>query len=331
MNKVVGGVAAAGILGGAYHYLSQPGPPKNAAFVFVKPHAVTPAVNKLVREGLTAKGLKITAEGDLSSETIDKKKLIDQHYYAIASKATILKPAELNVPDDKFTKQFGLSWKDALATGNVYNALDACDKLGCSADDMASAWGDCKKANKLVKLGGGFYCGLVEMPGKTPLYVFNGFFMSMRSGFTRPGLSIHWYTVEWDEKGLSWEDFRGKLLGPTDPKDAPADSLRGKVLADWKALGLKSEPNTGDNGVHASASPFEGMAERMNWLGQSCRKDAFCAALVKAGVKEATIKHWSVDPQINLGGGKKGSMFDSVEDMDCGASLEKLKKLNTMQ
>lgn len=86
MNKVVGGVAAVGIVGGAYHFLSQPGPPKNAAFVFVKPHAVTPAVNKLVREGLTAKGLKVTAEGDLSSETIDKKKLIDQHYYAIASK-----------------------------------------------------------------------------------------------------------------------------------------------------------------------------------------------------------------------------------------------------
>jgi len=266
-----------------------------------------------------------------NADCSDKKKLIDQHYYAIASKATILKPTELNVPDDKFSKQFGLSWKDALATGNVYNALDACEKLGCSADDMAKAWGVCKKDNKLVKLGGGFYCGLVEMPGQTPLYVFNGFFMSMRSGFTKPGLSIHWYTVEWDEKTLSWEDFRGKLLGPTDPKDAPADSLRGKVLADWKALGLKSEPNTGDNGVHASASPFEGMAERMNWLGQTCRKDAFCAALVKAGVKEATIKHWSVDPQVNLGGGKKGSMFDSVEDMDCSTSMEKLKKLNTMQ
>lgn len=61
-----------------------------------------------------------------------------------------MKPTELNVPDDKFSKQFGLSWKDALATGNVYNALDACEKLGCSADDMAKAWGVCKKDNKLV-------------------------------------------------------------------------------------------------------------------------------------------------------------------------------------
>merc|ERR1719240_2539488 len=107
---------------------------------------------------------------------------------------------------------------------------------------MNSAWATCKKEGKLVKFGGGFYCGLVEMSGKKPIYVFNGFFMTMRSAFTAPGRSIHYYTVEWDESNLSWEDFRGKVLG------------------DWKALGLKSEPNVGDNGVHASASPFEAMA-----------------------------------------------------------------------
>jgi len=54
---------------------------------------------------------------------------IDQHYYAIASKATILKPAQLNVPADKFKAKFGLEWADALKAGNVYNALDACEKV----------------------------------------------------------------------------------------------------------------------------------------------------------------------------------------------------------
>jgi hypothetical protein len=38
----------------------------------------------------------------LTAEQIDEGKLIDQHYYAIASKATILKPEQLNVPADKF-------------------------------------------------------------------------------------------------------------------------------------------------------------------------------------------------------------------------------------
>ena len=36
--------------------------------------------------------------------------------------------------------------------------------------------------------------------------------MSMRSGYTAPGLSIHYYAVEWDEKDLSWADFRGKAI-----------------------------------------------------------------------------------------------------------------------
>lgn len=53
-------------------------------------------------------------EGELTGEEIDEDKLIDQHYYSIASKATILKPNQLNVPEDKFEKTFGISWKEAL-------------------------------------------------------------------------------------------------------------------------------------------------------------------------------------------------------------------------
>merc|ERR1712176_1222417 len=245
-------------------------------------------------------GLKITSEGDLTSEVIDQKKLIDQHYYAIASKATILKPNELNVLKDKFQKEFGLAWDDALKQGVVFNAMDACKELGCGADELNKAWGAAKKADKLVKFGGGFYCGLVEISGKKPIYVFNGFFMSMRSKFTAPGEKIRYYTVEWDENELSWEDFRGKVLGPTDPKDAPADSLRGEIFANWKSLGLKSQPNVGDNAMHASASPFEAMSERMNWLGKDCNQDKFCKAMLAAGIPKKTIEDWSLDPQVNI-------------------------------
>lgn len=31
--------------------------------------------------------------------------------------------------------------------------------------------------------------------------------------------SIHCYEVQWEPSKLSWESFRGELLGPTDPKD----------------------------------------------------------------------------------------------------------------
>jgi hypothetical protein len=140
----------------------------------------------MVSAGLQAAGLTILQEGTLGAAEIDSKKLIDQHYYAIASKATILKPAQLNVPADKFQAKFGLTWTDALAQGNVFNALDACAKLGITADQMDKEWAKAKKADKLVKFGGGFYCGLVEVQGQTPLYVFNGFFSAFSD--CRPAL-----------------------------------------------------------------------------------------------------------------------------------------------
>ena len=37
-------------------------------------------------------------------------------------------PDQLNVPEDMFQSQFGLSWKDALASGMVFNAMDGCAK-----------------------------------------------------------------------------------------------------------------------------------------------------------------------------------------------------------
>eukprot|EP00038_Savillea_parva_P016755 m.17919 g.17919 ORF g.17919 m.17919 type:complete len:320 (-) comp3548_c0_seq1:1202-2161(-) len=294
-----------------------------SAFVFIKPHAVTDKVKAEVEKKFGDLGINILSQGSLASEVIDEKKLIDQHYYAIASKATILKPDQLNVPADKFEAQFGKTWTDALATGRVFNALDGCADLGLTASQLDTEWGKCKKAGKMVKFGGGFYCGLIEIEGKEPAYIFNGFFMSMRTKFTAPGLSIHYYQVEWPIEKLSWADFRGKVLGPTDPADAPADSLRGIIMAQWKELGLEAEPNTGDNGVHASASPFEALAEFNNWLSKDFKDCAFGAELLKAGVPEDTIKAWTVDPQV-LVDGKKGSLFDAVEDTDAPDCLGKL-------
>jgi nucleoside diphosphate kinase len=301
--------------------------PKNSAFVFVKPHAVTPATTDLVSDELKRRGITILSSGELSAEEIDSKKLIDQHYYAIASKATLLKPENLPVPKDRFQSAFGLSWEDALAQGKVFNALDACKHLGISAADLDAAWAKAKKE----KFGGGFYCGLVSIPEKPEVYVFNGFFMSMRSKFVEPGSKIVYYVVEWDPATLSWADFRGKVLGPTNPADAPEDSVRGQVLKKWKELGLAYEPNTGDNGVHASASPFEGLAERLNWLGVSLENDPFGAELLAAGISAETIKAWSVDPQVTYKVGdevKKGSLFDTLEDLDAGACIEKAVEIN---
>ena len=67
--------------------------------------------------------ITVTGDGSITAEQIDADKLIDVHYYAIASKAVLKKPHELNVPADKFEKQFGLGWQDALDQGKHFISL----------------------------------------------------------------------------------------------------------------------------------------------------------------------------------------------------------------
>jgi hypothetical protein len=178
----------------------------NTAYVFIKPHANNAKTQELVAKTLAEKGIKVLQEGEFTGEQIDAGMHIDQHYYAIASKATILKPAQIPVPAAKFEDKFGLSWETALADGLVYNAMDACKFLGVDADGLDALWNGADK----VKFGGGFYCGSIEVEGKPKIYAFNGFFMSMRSKFVTPGTSIHYYVVEFNPKDLAWSDFRGK-------------------------------------------------------------------------------------------------------------------------
>lgn len=296
----------------------------NSAFVFVKPQANTEATQNLVRAKLIEAGITIISECEVTGEKIDADKLIDQHYYAIASKATILPASEIPVPDDKFEETFGEKWTDVLKDGRACNAMQACEKWNCTPEELNEAW---QKA-KITKFGGGFYCGYVTK-GDSSLYVFNAFFMTMRSKFVGKGTSIHCFSVEWSPKILSWSDFRNKLLGPTDPAEGPPGSIRKTILESYKDLGIATEPNKGDNGVHASASPLEGLAEKTNWLGASIAEDAFGKSLLNAGVSEGTIKAWSIDPQINYNANEKGSIFDAVEDTDAEECLKKLVEFNT--
>lgn len=291
----------------------------NEAFVFIKPHAVTDQTKVLVKEMLEAANLVVTREGVITSEEIDEKKLIDNHYYAIASKATLLQPHELNVPADRFEEKFGISWQAALESGNVYNAIDGAAQLGMNATELEQRWRQAKGEKTIIKFGGGFYCAKLG-----DIYVFNGFFMSMRSKYVEPGKSIYYYTVQWDQEECSWEDFRGKLLGPTDPSAAPEDSVRGRIYAEWETLGLPALPDTGDNGVHASASPFEALAERMNWLGIELEDDSYGRAMIGAGIRPEVITAWTVDPQVQCDPeGTMGSCFDALEDMQASDCLDK--------
>lgn len=127
----------------------------NSAFVFVKPHANTKKVRELVTNKLESQGISILSQVDIGGEEIDSKGLIDQHYYSIASKATILPAESIPVPREMFRETFGEEWEKVLEEGRASNALDACKRFKCSPEELNTAW----RAVRAVKFGGGFYCG----------------------------------------------------------------------------------------------------------------------------------------------------------------------------
>lgn len=88
------------------------------------------------------------------------------------------------------------------------------------------------------------------------------------------------------------------------------------MFEQWdKGLGLPSQPNTGANGVHASASPLEGLFERMNWLGLAVEEDPYGRELVAAGVPVHVLSAWAGDPVVTFEGAPH-SVFELHEGLD---------------
>jgi len=189
-------------------------------------------------------------------------------------------------------------------------------RLNLSVQEMDDKWSPLKIGNGKVKLGGGFYAGLID-----GLYVINGFYLAMRNVYTTPGRSITWYALEWASSDLSWADFRQRLVGDTDPANAEDASLRGAIHRAWRELGLDDEPDTGHNAVHASASPFESLVERCNWLGRRAEGDPFGQEILARGVSPATLQHWTSDPVVEHQG-VRTSLFDLFENLDSEDCIE---------
>ena len=175
----------------------------NSAFCFVKPHANNEAVVELVKSSLNQAGITINKTGTITGPQIDAQKLIDQHYYSIASKATILDPTEIPVPEDKFEAKFGVTWKATLEAKKAANAMQACEKFGITPAELEKVWRVAEGQNNITKFRGGFYCGLLIHEG-VGLYVFNAFFMNMRGMYVGDEDAITYFSVTWDKEKLSW-------------------------------------------------------------------------------------------------------------------------------
>lgn len=308
---------------------SRPAPKEefNVAFMYLKPHANTQRTRDFMRLELPRRGLEVMREGTITAEAIKKRRIIDVHYGSLATKALAMNPSELLVqPEAKlaFETCFGLSWESALAQDLVCNASEAMERGSWTPEEICALWDPLEIGIGKVKFGGGFYCGKIGN-----LYVINGFYLNMQRKYIQAGNSVRYFVVRWKPSALSWKEFRRDLLGDTNPSAAKPQSLRGKIRAEWKQLGLPAEPHVGDNAVHASASPFEALAERMNWLASPPAQDYFGKKLLRAGIPSKTVEHWCSDPDVDHAG-KRQSLFDIFEDTETGECVEVARQIHAV-
>lgn len=140
----------------------------------------------------------------------------------------------------------------------------------------------------------------------------------------------------WDAKDKPWHDFSLKFIGISDPAQADFNSLRGHLYWQWKRYKLQVKPSRADNIVHASASPYEGLIERRNWLGVTMEEDSFGKEWLENDLGNHLVRmdggDWMSNPEVNVQGGGKGMLFDQFKGLNAQAFLDKaaeLVKLNS--
>ena len=285
---------------------------RNRVLIFIKPHAVRSEAVIFIENFLTAKGISLEKSGELSSEEIKDKKIIDRHYFSIARSAVEESPAELHLTPDAnetFRRTFGQTVNEALDGEILVNSREAQERMGgISGIELNRRWAE----GDQVKLGPGLYAG---KPASSGLIVINGFYPAMKERFTAPGLSIRWYDASFDPNTLSWRDFRRKVIGATKPDQAQGGSLRSKLLGKYRELGLDEAPTVTNNGIHASAGPIEGMRERMVWLGVEPGSTPLGAALIAGGISRDELRSLLGNGTADFKG-EQGPVFDITEDID---------------
>lgn len=274
----------------------------NSALLYLKPRANSTETQLFVRDWLITNGFSISHEQNIASEDISHFGYFDKQYSRIADYAVALSPEKINPSTQarsRFQKMFGIEWEDAIRRGIVMNGVESAGYLELHHKKMSDVWKMCVRDGKMCKIDRGIYCTYVDIVlDKDPIFCINGFYMSMRHSYVAQGSSVHMFVVEWEESVISWKIFRRHVVGPTDPSMAPPSSLRGFIYTNWQELGLYAAPDFEDNGIHASASAFEAMVEKANWLKMSVSTDPLCIEMTEENIPSMTTRKWCKNPLV---------------------------------
>jgi len=308
---------------------------KNHAMVLIKPHAANANTDRFVQSYLTTHKVSVLKKGHIDAKVVAEKTMYEKQYFQIVAYAEC-DPRKLHVPDTGqklFKDTYGTSWADALSKGDVFNAVEGLKKLGVSNSELCTAWTKVEH----IKLTSSMRVAKLAAPSGASMYIINGFMPFWRDSFLSGSESLTWYCVEFDPSEVSWQHFRSDILGTTNPAKAKKDSIRAQMYEHWKQLGLKEQPTTMFNCIHASAGPLEGLRERMTWTGTAITEDPLGRLLRANGVPAASIEQLLQNPPVtnwcSQKGSQSGPVFSCTEDCDTSAfrdaMLQHLHQKNT--
>jgi hypothetical protein len=320
--------------------------PPNTAWVYIHPRANTPSVRDLVHDLLLDHinplydgGGRIVAEYDLNGQMLAEYHVVIDRQYGLISKYAMMNQGDIigittAMCEKEFQKGFGEDWSMVWREKRLYSGREAMEVLRCDARGLYEAW---KKA-EVVRLGKDLYCGRIHQcsVGGKWVYVLNGFFMAMRNEYLEPSSCVHAYVIQWSAEMLPWKDFLTRAIGSSDPCKALPDSLRRTIYERYRNLEMEEQPNELFNAIHASESPLEGLAERLNWsFTKSVQHDEFGRILLGKGIPESKILEWCENSKVSMtwdvtpigrGVDVSGMMdiFDVVKGMDTRECLDTL-------
>jgi len=93
----------------------------------------------------------------------------------------------------------------------------------------------------------------------------------------------------------------------------------------WEDLGLPSQPSLMNNVVHFSASPLEGLREKLNWIQRKFLEDPYGRALAEQGITRTLLKEsFFLDPMVTVPGRDTGkvNIFEVLKDLDAKECLD---------
>ncbi len=297
-----------------------PSQKKNNFVFFIKPELTLavdgidfPAILDIILAGLDRFGVEINQVSLLDAKYLADNDIMGNHYGVINKIAKDAKGAMSAEAKATFEEKFGTMEGKTILGGLEFMAANP----DFTAESLDELW----MTKKSTKLAGGTYTADVEYNGET-VYLVNAFHASQLEHFIKPGRSIVVFNAASDQP---WEALRNDLIGKTRPTDAKEGSLRQTFLAQQEALGIPVV-DMGNNGVHLSAGPVEGLAELIRFFSGSneatendMAQYPFGQILINTfgGTKAVTITS-NVDITVN---GEETNTFDATEEQDSDTAV----------